>query len=252
MEIFIIVVAIVAVAAALVILALLQLRVKRQIVVGNAVRTQNITIENAISDSVDEVALDYPNDLILKNGPPPYLQVMKSPELYPLSSTVDLAEIDDRDRERTDVKIRLPTSPVHNERTKRTWNLFLNSVLRHDDHIANNSQEEVIKTSKTSVSQDHYTIDMQTASHDVLPTYDEVKPKNSQEQKPNPRQPLKKVNYNTLPRLNFRAEERNLPVQNNNAFTVSNTIREYFRDDPGDFQESAVETGSKRPRFATL
>lgn len=76
MEIFIIVVAIVAVAAALVILALLQLRVKRQIVVGNAVRTQNITIENAISDSVDEVALDYPNDLILKNGPPPYLQGM--------------------------------------------------------------------------------------------------------------------------------------------------------------------------------
>jgi hypothetical protein len=70
MEIFIIVVAVIAVAAAIILLALLQLRIKKQTTTENPTE---VSRETRVRRSIaEEIALDYPNDEILKNGPPPY------------------------------------------------------------------------------------------------------------------------------------------------------------------------------------
>ena len=72
MEIFIIVVAVIAVAAAIILLVLLQLRIKKQTTAENSTESsQRTPVRTSI---VEEIALDYPNDEILKNGPPPYRQ----------------------------------------------------------------------------------------------------------------------------------------------------------------------------------
>ena len=72
MEIFIIVVAVIAVAAAIILLVLLQLRIKKQTTTENSTgSSQRTPVRTSI---VEEIALDYPNDEILKNGPPPYRQ----------------------------------------------------------------------------------------------------------------------------------------------------------------------------------
>ena len=72
MEIFIIVIAVIAVAAAIILLVLLQLRIKKQTTAENSTAVGRRA--RAQASVAEEIALDYPNDEILKNGPPPYRQ----------------------------------------------------------------------------------------------------------------------------------------------------------------------------------
>lgn len=74
MEISIIVVAVIAVAAALILLVLIQLRIKKQTTAENSTPDSQNTHTQV--SSAEEIALDYPNDLILNTGPPPYRQGM--------------------------------------------------------------------------------------------------------------------------------------------------------------------------------
>ena len=72
MEVFIIVIAVIAVAAALILLVLLQLKIKRQNEVESSTTSRRTRVERTDRGPIEEIAVDYPNDLILKNGPPPY------------------------------------------------------------------------------------------------------------------------------------------------------------------------------------
>lgn len=72
MEIIIVVIAVIAVTVAIILLALLQLRIQKQNSRANS--TTRITREQSNQVQVEEIAEDYPNDEILKTGPPPYRQ----------------------------------------------------------------------------------------------------------------------------------------------------------------------------------
>ncbi|CAB4016054.1 Hypothetical predicted protein [Paramuricea clavata] len=244
MEIFVIVVAVIAVAAAIILLVLLQLRIKKQTAAEAVSRRSRV---QPASEVVEEIALDYPaNDGILKNGPPPYRQVMKSPELYPLAPSTNIGN--------GDVKIQIPTSPLHNTRTKRTWNQFLNAVLRADDQGLNIPSGKHTSGDNTPTSNDSFTQNSPVMD-EVLPTYDEVRLGFASEeskvescrQKPSLSRRdsadiVKSGQYNFLG-FNFGIEETKL-CKNDCVFTISNALQTVITEERMRL--------SRRPRLATL
>ncbi len=168
---------------------------------------------------------------------------MKSPELYPLASSTNIGN--------GDVKIQIPTSPVHNERTKRTWNQFLNAVLRPDDEGQDTlsgiyTMGENISISKDSCMHSSPVID------EVLPSYHELHPRVICEeskvescQNPAPRRDsadiVKSGKYN-FAGFNFGIERTKL-CKNDRVFTISNALQTVITEE---FIRS-----SGRPRLAT-
>ncbi|XP_028399426.1 uncharacterized protein LOC114522856 isoform X2 [Dendronephthya gigantea] len=252
MEIFIIVVAVIAVAAALILLVLLQLRIKKQATAENSTpESQNTSTQ---ASSVEEIALDYPNDLILKTGPPPYRQVMKSPELYPLASSTHI------EYGRGDVKIQIPTSPIHHERTKRTWNELLNAVIRPDDYgLDTPPGKQTIRGENNGIQKESHILNLPPVD-EVLPTYDEVVPtcdevrsgipaKESRVeycQKTFPRRDsvdILKSGYHKILGFNFGVEQTML-CRNECVFTISNALQAVITEE--------IMHSQSRPRLATL
>lgn len=87
---------------------------------------------------------------------------MKSPQLYPLAESSNIGD--------GSVKIQIPTSPIRNERSKRTWNQLLNAVLRSDDQGPNIPSGKY--TLEDNVPMSH--LYNSPVIEDVLPTYNEV------------------------------------------------------------------------------
>lgn len=171
---------------------------------------------------------------------------MKSPELYPLAPSINIGN--------GDVKIQIPTSPVRNQHTKRTWNQFLNAVLRADDDdqglnipSGKHTSGDNTPTSKDSYTQNSPVID------EVLPTYDEVRLGIASEgskvescQKPLSRRDsadiVKSGQYNFLG-FNFGIEETKL-CKNDCIFTISSALQTVITEER--------MHSSPRPRLATL
>ena len=87
---------------------------------------------------------------------------MTSPQLYPLAASTNIGD--------GSVKIQIPTSPIHNERSKRTWTQLLNAVLRSDDQGPNIPSGKYTLEDNVPMSYLHNL----PVIDDVLPTYDEV------------------------------------------------------------------------------
>jgi hypothetical protein len=158
---------------------------------------------------------------------------MKSLELYPLASSTGNVG---------DVKIQIPTSPLHNQRTRRTWNQFLNAVLHYDDDQGLNVPSE--NTSKNSYINNSAVVD------EVLPSYNEVTGEESTvESCQNMLSRRESVDiirsgkYDILG-FNFGIEKTKL-CKNDCVFTTFNTLQTVIAVE--EFKQP-----SSRPRLATL
>lgn len=244
MEVFIIVIAAIAVVAALLLLLLLQIRIKRQSSEGPA----------ACEASIEEIASADPNDPCLKTGPPPYREVMKTPELYPLSSSCNVVF--------GEAKIRISSSCADNERSKRTWAQLMTAVLRPDDlvpdsrpekhspvyegnHFTFKLQESISDESKRSVDDCKIVVHESTSNDDeVLPTYHEAclasEPTDSGQLPPSTLDSDCELGQYELRALNLEVARTALD-QEKSALSISNAL-----------QGVVVDTGNSIPRSATM
>lgn len=163
---------------------------------------------------------------------------MKSPQLYPLAASSNIGD--------GSVKVQIPTSPISNERSKRTWNQLLNAVLGSDDQGPN------ILSGKYT-SKDNDPMYSSPVIDDVLPTYDEVRLETTCEaskiesgKKTLSRREsadiVKSGQYDILG-FNFGIEKTNL-CKNVCVFTITNALQTVITDD----KMHPLE----RPRVATL
>ena len=171
--------------------------------------------------------------------------VMKSPELYPVASSTNVGG--------QDVKIQIPTSPIRNERTKKTWSQLLNVVLRSDDQGPHTPSGKYTPGRNIPISEDSYKPNSM-AIDEVLPTYDDVTSgyphkepaKEERFKKKIPRREsayITKSGHHDFLGFHFGIEKTKL-CQNNCVFTISNALQTVIT-------EEKIQSFT-RPRLATM
>ena len=168
---------------------------------------------------------------------------MKSLELYPLASSKLNENVGQ-------VKIQIPTSPVHNQHTKKTWNQFLNAVLHNDDDEEINAPSGNYTSGRSIPMAKNVYMDNSPVINEVLPSYDEATCEESKVgscQSPLSRRDsadiIKSGKYNFLG-FNFGIEKTKL-CKNDCVFTTFNAFQTVIT-------EEELRQSSRRPRLATL